>query len=127
MAHGVSLQRIRLELARTPEYPEGSARHGYEFVAPLKDDGHIDSEAMHKVRELCRVTRFWGDAEEEHGRFAHTRHGWCFTYGDDADEESFFKLERHLFKPGAYVSITEHDGVQRPFRVVLVTPAITRE
>jgi hypothetical protein len=25
--------------------------------------------------------------------------------------------------PGEYVSITEHDGVQRAFRVLMVTPA----
>jgi hypothetical protein len=28
-------KRIRLELARSKEFPEGSATHGYEFVAPL--------------------------------------------------------------------------------------------
>ena len=29
------LKRIRLELARSNEFPMGSANHGYEFVAPL--------------------------------------------------------------------------------------------
>jgi hypothetical protein len=29
-----NLKRIRLELARSKELPEGSATHGYEFVAP---------------------------------------------------------------------------------------------
>ena len=28
------LKRIRLELARSKDFPMGSARHGYEFVAP---------------------------------------------------------------------------------------------
>ncbi len=124
MPHGVSLMRIRLELARTHEFPEGSSSHGYEFVAPLKADGHIDSEGWHKAKELCHVTRFWGDAPEEHGMFVHTRHGWCFDYGNNVDEEVFFKLDRHHFVPGDYVSITEHDGVQRPFRIVSVSPAI---
>ena len=31
----MTLKLIRLELARTKEYPEGSAAHGYEFTAPL--------------------------------------------------------------------------------------------
>jgi hypothetical protein len=31
------LKRIRLELARSKEFPMGSANHGYEFVAPLDD------------------------------------------------------------------------------------------
>ena len=31
----MSLKRVRLELARTPDFPAGSPSHGYEFVAPL--------------------------------------------------------------------------------------------
>ena len=30
-----AFKRIRLNLARSKEFPEGSMRHGYEFVAPL--------------------------------------------------------------------------------------------
>ena len=36
------LKRIWLELARSKEFPMGSANHGYEFVAPLDSKGHID-------------------------------------------------------------------------------------
>jgi hypothetical protein len=126
MTHGVSLMRIRLEHARTADFPNGSARHGYEVVAPLTADGHVDVEGWRKVKELCHVTRFWGDEPEQKGLLAHTRHGWCFTYGEDdeADEEPLFKLDRHHFAPGNYVTVTERDGVQRPFRVVAVTPLV---
>jgi hypothetical protein len=50
--------------------------------------------------------------------------GWRFDYdsSDDSDDEPFFRLDRHPLTPGAYVSITEHDGEQRPFKVVSVTP-----
>ncbi len=34
------LKRIRLNLARSKEFPSGSDEHGYEFVAPLDADGH---------------------------------------------------------------------------------------
>jgi hypothetical protein len=37
-----AFKRIRLELARSKEFPAGSANHGYEFVAPLDAEGHID-------------------------------------------------------------------------------------
>ena len=30
-----AFKRIRLNLARSKEFPQGSSRHGYEFVAPL--------------------------------------------------------------------------------------------
>ena len=38
----MSLNKIRLELARTADFPQDSRRHGYEFVAPLNEDAHID-------------------------------------------------------------------------------------
>ncbi|MGB8363696.1 MAG: hypothetical protein ACLQUZ_08025 [Rhizomicrobium sp.] len=129
MTHGVSLKRIRLEHARTPDFPEGSASHGYELVAPLTADGHVDAEAWPTVKELCHVLRFWGDEPEQRGLLAHTRHGWCFLYGAsrDAGEEPVFKLDRHRFEPGDYVTVTEPDGAQHPFRVAAVTPALPAE
>lgn len=127
MTHAVSLMRIRLELARTSDFPEGSASHGYELIAPLTNDGRIDMAGWHEVKELCHVTRFWGDEPEERGRLVHARAGWCFDYGGTSGEEALFKLDRHHFATGEYVSVTEHDGVQRPFRVAQITPALPAE
>jgi hypothetical protein len=36
------LKTIRLELARTKEFPDGSSAHGFEFTAPLDAEGHLD-------------------------------------------------------------------------------------
>jgi len=119
------LKRIRLELARTPEQPDGHAGCGYEFVAPLDREGHLDADAWPKVRARCTVRRFWVDADDEHGHLIRTKnHRWVFSYapGED-DDEPIFKFDRHLMKPGEYVTITEHDGVARPFRVVDVAAA----
>jgi hypothetical protein len=112
-----------LELARTPDFPEGSPDHGYDFMAPLTADGHIDAKAWKDVKDRCEVTRFWA-GEFETGLLRHVGGGWRFDYAmkDDTDDEPFFKLDRHALTPGAYVSITEHDRVQRPFRVVSVIP-----
>jgi len=65
------LKRIRLELARSKAFPMGSARHGYEFVAPLDSKGHIDLQLWQKYREHCGVRRFWNGAENEIGRLTH--------------------------------------------------------
>jgi hypothetical protein len=126
MAHDTSLTRVRLELARTPEFPSGSSWHGFEFIAPLTSDGHVDPTAWNRVKEICLVTRFWGDDLEDHGQFAHVGHGWCFKYpkGGKVDRESVFKLDRHRFTPGGYLTVTEPDGEQHPFRIVAMTPAI---
>src|SRR5262252_7903771 len=61
------LKRIRLELARSKEFPMDSARHGYEFVAPLDGKGHIDPHLWQKYRDHCGVRRFWNGEDEEIG------------------------------------------------------------
>ena len=124
----MSLKRIRLELARTPDFPNGSSMHGYEFVAPLDAKGHLDSGGWAKAKAACTVRRFAANASDEHGTLIHRRNGsWAFSYqpGDD-DDEPIFRFDKHLFVVGEYVTVTEHDGVARPFRVVDVAPAIAR-
>src|ERR1700674_5616580 len=82
----LSLKHIRLQLARSKEFPAGSARHGYDIVAPVDKHGHIDLEAWRKDREACRVRRFWEHEEDALGHLVHkpggTEHArWAFEYG----------------------------------------------
>ena len=37
----MSFNKIRLELARDHDFPDGSSERGYEFTAPLTNDGRI--------------------------------------------------------------------------------------
>ena len=123
----MSLQRVRLELARTREFPDGSAAHGYEFVAPLDAKGHLDTAGWATNKAACTVRRFWQGEPDEHGTLIHGRGGWAFSYAPgEEDDEPIFKFDRHNFIAGEYVTVTEHDGVARPFRIVHVTPAIVR-
>jgi hypothetical protein len=119
----MALKRIQLALARNAEFPQGSTDHGYAFVAPLSDDGQLDLDGWKADRSRCTVRRFWPGTADEHGHLVHHGgHHWAFHY-DDApldDEEPIFRFDRHRFVEGEYVSITEHDGVQRTFRVALV-------
>jgi hypothetical protein len=121
----MALRQIRLELARNADYPEGSASHGYAFVAPLTDDGHLDLDSWRDSRAACTVRRFWAGDDDQHGHLVHHRgHHWAFHYAgtDEDDEEPIFRFDRHRFVVGEYVSITEHDGVQRTFQVAEVVP-----
>jgi hypothetical protein len=119
----MALRQIRLELARCTEFPSGSSAHGYEFVAPLDVHGDFDAEEWKKAARRCTVRRFWGDAPEERGMLIRARgRNWAFSYDPDEteDDEPIFRFDRHTFRSGEYVSITEHDGVQRTFRVTSV-------
>lgn len=120
----MSVKNIRLELARDRDFPNGSSEHGYILKAPLTPEAHIDAEAWRHARENCTVTRFWQGEPDETGHLRHTRGGnWAFHYdvkGDPDDDETGFKFESHVFKEGEYVSIREHNGDLRTFRVVSV-------
>jgi len=122
----MDLKRIRLELARDRDYPEGSRNHGYEFAAPLTEAGHIDAEAWRAARERCRVRRYWAGEPDMVGHLVHKPGGsWGFHYdirGNAAEDESGYRFNDHAFKPGEYVSIKEHDDVLRTFRVTVVRP-----
>jgi len=118
-----ALKTVRLDLARTKEFPEGSDRHFYRFTAPLDADGHLDAEAWKRDRDHCRVVRSWGGEEEDIGHLVHRPGGsWGFHYdlGGDEGDESGFKLGAHRFVPGEYVSIRDDEGGMHTFRVVSV-------
>ncbi len=125
-----ALKRIRLNLARSKEFPAGSARHGYEFVAPLNAENHIDPDLWRKHREHCGVRRFW-DGEPDHlGHLIHRGGGnehsrWVFTYDANADdaEEAGHRFSSHRFVPGEYVSTRDQDGEEHTFQVASVIPA----
>jgi hypothetical protein len=69
---------------------------------------HFRHGNIMKSGHLSRVGRSW--------RFDYDRH----THNDD---EPFYKLDQHTMRPGLYVSIMGHDGIQRPFRIASVIPA----
>lgn len=116
------LKHIRLELARDHDVPEGSREREYEFAAPLDGHGHLAVDEWRTMREKCRVKRFWSGQKDEIGHLVHRGRGWAFDYDPRTsdDDEPGFKLDRHQFIPGEYVSITEHDGAMRTFRIIWV-------
>jgi hypothetical protein len=127
--HG--LNRILLNLGRSREFPDGSSRHGYDFIAPLDSHGYIDPVLWKKYRSYCRVRRFWAGEDEEVGHLVHKPGGaeharWVFDYNpsEDDDDETGYKFGRHAFLPGEYVSICGQDDKLHTFRVVAVDPAV---
>ena len=118
----MSLMTIRLELGRTVDAPRGDANHGYEFIAPLNRDGHLDIAEWAAKKDQCGVRSFRPGHAERRGMLRHVGRGWRFDYlpGRTDDDEPFFKLDRHIIAPGLYVTITEEDGMERPVRIVTV-------
>jgi hypothetical protein len=125
-----TLMRIRLNLARSKEFPSGSSRHGYELVAPLDPFGRIDPQLWQRYRDHCRVRRFWQGEDDQIGHLVHTPGGaeharWVFDYDPDAwmDDEAGYRFGAHKFAPGEYVSIHDDAGALHTFQVTSVQPA----
>ena len=124
------LKRIRLNLARSKEFPQGSTKHGYEFGAPLDANGHIDVALWRQHRDHCRVRRFSEGEDDQIGLLVHKPGGpeharWVFDYDQTAedDDESGYRFGAHVFRPGEYVSIRNDDGEMHTFVVASVEPA----
>jgi FixJ family two-component response regulator len=118
----MEMKCIRLELARDKDHPNGDPLHAYVFRAPLDASGHLDDKHWPEVRNMCVVRRIEDGSEVEAGLLQRAGNGrWVFSYapGKD-DDEPIFRLSKHTFLPGEYVSVTEHDGVERTFRVASV-------
>jgi hypothetical protein len=125
-----TFKRIRLNLARSKEFPQGSARHGYEFVAPLDDKGHIDVAFWRQHKDNCRVRRFWEGEDDEVGFLVHKPGGpeharWIFDYNSSRadDDESGYRFGAHPFRPGEYVSVRNEDDETHTYVVASVEPA----
>jgi hypothetical protein len=123
-----ALKRITLRLARNPDagFPDGDPQRGYTIVAPLDDDGRIDTEAWRAARRQCLVVRFSPEADERADGWL-THHGahWSIRY-DEADEgpdEPLFRLSEHRLVEGEYLSVADPDGPTLVYRISAVLPA----
>lgn len=116
-------QSIRLELARTKEFPEGSASRCYLLRLPLGGDGLIDADTMRTAPAQATVRRFWPNQPDLFGYVIAAPGGWAFSYkpGED-DDEAVFHLETHPIRLGEYITLTEPDGQRLPFRVASLKP-----
>ena len=114
---------VRLELARTPEFPAGSASRAYMLRVPLDATGLIDEAAIAKRPAMATVRRFWPNEPDQTGYLVRNKQGWAFSYElGDEDDEKLFHLEAHPMRLDDYVTITEPDGTAFPFRVVSAQP-----
>jgi hypothetical protein len=128
MAAPSALRKVTLNAARSKLFPDGSIRHGYDFIAPLTPEGRIDLESWKGRRGECFVHRFWGNEPVQRGLLVHRAGGrggstWVFELGAGSkldEEEAGYRFADHAFRTGEYVSIREEDGVLVTFKVVSV-------
>lgn len=115
----MSWKIVRLELARTPEFPQGSAAHAYVLRLPIDDNGLLEQSILRHPDQRPTVFRFWPGEPDRQGVVIPRGRGWVFSYAPgESDDETLFHLENHAISVGEYLTITETDGEKLPFRVV---------
>lgn len=109
---------IRLELARTRDFPNGSPAHSYVLRLPLTPEGTVDPQEFKAQPERATVRRFWPNEPDQSGYIIHKRGGWAFSYAlGEEDDENIFHLENHPLRVGDYLTLTEPDGEKWPYQV----------
>src|SRR3546814_18312564 len=90
----LSWTTIRLELARTPAFPNGSAARSYVLRLPLGSGGLIDEREYRIHPELATARRFWTNEPDRHGTLLHTGNGWALSYEQGgADDEKIYRRD----------------------------------
>lgn len=119
----MSWKIVRLELARTPGYPEGSPEHAFLVRLPIGENGAVQADLLKQPLMQPSVRRIWPGESEKTGVIIPKDDGWVFSYepGDD-DDEPLFRLNDHKLKMGDYLTIFEQ-GEALPFKVVCVEDA----
>lgn len=115
---------IRLELDRTPAFPNGSAARSYVLRLPLDKEGAIDEAACLAHAELATVRRFWPNEPDRHGYLRRAGDGWRLSYpAGGTDGDTLFRLDTHAIRPGAHIMLTGPDGATLPFLVKALAAA----
>lgn len=115
----MSWKTVRLELARSPRFPNGSASRSYLLHLPLDSAGLVDEDAFRAAPALATVRRHWPNERDRSGLVIARKNGWVFSYAaGDADDEELCHLESQALRPDKQVMITEPDGERLTYRVM---------
>ena len=115
---GMNWKSIRLELARTRDFPNGSASRAYLLRLPLDRRGLVDRSALTNEPAQATVRRFFPSEPDLIGYVVGTREGWAFSYGaGEAQAHALCPVDPRPLRIGEHVLVTEPDGARLPFRV----------
>lgn len=108
---------IRLELARTQDFPNGSASRAYLLRAPLDDAGAIDEKAVREWPEQATVLRLWPSEPDMSGHLARVGDKWAFVSRRNGKESAVFtEMDPLPISEGGMLLLREK-GQELPFRV----------
>ena len=111
-------RNIRMELARTPEFPEGSASRAYIVHLPLREDGTVDERVLEVTPVMAGFKRFWPNEPDRSGLVVRDGNGWALSCTGADGREWAVPIEMDRLLPGDRVTIGKQGGGCWLFRVV---------
>jgi hypothetical protein len=116
----MSWKTIRLELASTPEHPDGSATRSYLVRLPLDQNGSVDAAALGARPGQAVVRRFWPCEPDRLGLVEPGPDGWVLRCNGGRNQVKLSTLEARPLRLGEDVTIAEADGKRLPYRVASI-------
>ena len=112
---------VWLELARTLEFPKGSANRCYLLRLPLNEAGQVDAAALAAAPFLATVKRFWPSTPDLSGHIVGAGKGWAFSF-PAANGEPLMRRQPFLGFAAGELPIVEPDGSFSLYAVREVSP-----
>ena len=104
------LERIRLHLARSKDFPAGSVNHGYDSLLPSTRRRTSIRDSGMNTASTPRVRRFWNREDEQIGRLVHqpqsaehARSVFDYDPSGTNDDEAGYRLGTHALCPAKCV------------------------
>jgi len=111
-------KNIRLELARTKEFPAGSVSRGYLIRLPLNDDDLVDPDAFELTPYRGTVRRYWSTEPDEAGLVLPVDGEWAMQCNGTAARR--LELDGRPIRLGQQISVVEPNCAILPFRIASI-------
>jgi len=108
---------IRLELARTRDFPAGSVGRAYLICLPLDDQDNIDEAAFSRAPARATVRRHWSAEPDQKGHLVRENGEWLLLCEGN---QRTLRVNSEPVRLGARVSLIEANGDVLPFRVASI-------
>lgn len=112
---------IKLELAPTDRFPNGSAARGYLLRLPLQSNGQVDTALHQRDQRQCTARRYWPNEPELSGYIL--RQETIMSIVEDIGLPGAAEWARFYlcaFEQGAHVEIQEKANGSVPLQVASI-------
>ncbi|QIK78671.1 hypothetical protein G7077_06930 [Sphingomonas piscis] len=110
---------IRLELARTPDFPSGSVSRAFLLRLPIDEKGMVDWGEVSKQPSRATIRRFWASEPDRRGRIRAGPDGGILK-DSPGGTAPMFDMAPQPLKLGEKVMVTAADGSELPFKVAFI-------